>query len=68
MFRKSVKYHGEREMKIVKLLSKHMRDRSRVMKYLDVLLSFLDKSVKDSGMVTLITFLGRNLQYHVSCM
>ncbi|ESQ54097.1 hypothetical protein EUTSA_v10024182mg [Eutrema salsugineum] len=46
--RKSVKYHGEREIKILKLLSKHMRDRSHVMKYLDVLLSFLDKSVKDS--------------------
>uniref|UniRef100_A0A1J3E191 U3 small nucleolar RNA-associated protein 20 n=1 Tax=Noccaea caerulescens TaxID=107243 RepID=A0A1J3E191_NOCCA len=46
--RKSVKYHGEREIKILQLLSKHMRDRSRAMKYLDVLLSFLDKSVKDS--------------------
>ncbi|XP_023633717.1 U3 small nucleolar RNA-associated protein 20 isoform X2 [Capsella rubella] len=47
--RKSVKYHGEREIKILKLLSKRMRDRSNVMmKYLDVLLSFLDRSVKDS--------------------
>ncbi|XP_020872517.1 U3 small nucleolar RNA-associated protein 20 isoform X2 [Arabidopsis lyrata subsp. lyrata] len=46
--RKSVKYHGEREIKILKLLSKRMRDRSHVMKYLDVLLSFLNKSVKDS--------------------
>ncbi|CAH2077407.1 unnamed protein product [Thlaspi arvense] len=46
--RKSVKYHGEREIKILKLMSKHMRVRSRVMKYLDVLLSFLDKRVKDS--------------------
>ncbi|KAF8097526.1 hypothetical protein N665_0286s0035 [Sinapis alba] len=46
--RKSVKYHGEREIRILKLLSKHMGDQSCVMKYLDVLLSFLDKSVKDS--------------------
>ncbi|XP_010445040.1 PREDICTED: U3 small nucleolar RNA-associated protein 20-like [Camelina sativa] len=46
--RKSVKYHGEREMKILKLLSKRVRDPSHAMKYLDVLLSFLDKSVKDS--------------------
>jgi U3 small nucleolar RNA-associated protein 20 len=45
--RKSVKYHGEREIKILKLLSKRMQDRSHVMKYLDVLLSFLNKSVKD---------------------
>lgn len=59
MSRKSVKYHGEREIKILKLLSKRMRDRSHVMKYLDVLLSFLDKSVKDSGMVTLIAFIGK---------
>lgn len=57
MSRKSVKYHGEREIKILQLLSKHMRDRSRAMKYLDVLLSFLDKSVKDSGMLTIIDFL-----------
>lgn len=56
--RKSVKYHGEREIRILKLLSKHMRDQSCAMKYLEVLLSFLDKNVKDSGMVsyTLITF------------
>ncbi|EOA39466.1 hypothetical protein CARUB_v10008061mg, partial [Capsella rubella] len=46
--RKSVMYHGNREIKILKLLSKHMRDGSHVMMYLDVLLSFLDKSVKDS--------------------
>ncbi|KAJ0262956.1 ARM repeat superfamily protein [Hirschfeldia incana] len=46
--RKSVKYHGEREIRILKLLSKHMGDQSCVMKYLDVLLSFLDKSVRDS--------------------
>ncbi|XP_056865645.1 U3 small nucleolar RNA-associated protein 20-like [Raphanus sativus] len=46
--RKSVKYHGEREIRILKLLSKHMRDQSCVMKYLDVLLSFLDKNVKNS--------------------
>ncbi|CAH8355708.1 unnamed protein product [Eruca vesicaria subsp. sativa] len=44
--RKSVKYHGEREIRILKLLSKHMRDQSCVMMYLDVLLSFLDKNVK----------------------
>lgn len=52
MIRKSVEYHGEREIKILKLLTKHIRDESHVMKYLDVLLSFLDKRVKDSGMVT----------------
>ncbi|CAA7036210.1 unnamed protein product [Microthlaspi erraticum] len=46
--RKSVKYHGEREIKILKLLTKHIRDDSHVMKFLDVLLSFLDKRVKDS--------------------
>ncbi|ESQ34339.1 hypothetical protein EUTSA_v10009353mg [Eutrema salsugineum] len=46
--RKSFKYHGEREIKILKLLSKHIRDESNVMKYLDILLSFLDKRVKDS--------------------
>ncbi|EFH69737.1 predicted protein [Arabidopsis lyrata subsp. lyrata] len=46
--RKSVKYHGNREIMILKLLSKHIRDGSHVTKYLDVLLSFLDKSVKDS--------------------
>ncbi|VVA98294.1 unnamed protein product [Arabis nemorensis] len=46
--RKSVKYHGAREIKILKLLSKHMRDGSHVIKYLDILLSFLDQSVKDS--------------------
>lgn len=46
--RKSVKYHGEREIRILKLLSKHMRDQSCAMKYLEVLLSFLDKNVKDS--------------------
>ncbi|CAE5958438.1 unnamed protein product [Arabidopsis arenosa] len=46
--RNSVKYHGKREIKILKLLSKHIRDGSLVMKYLDVLLSFLDESVKDS--------------------
>ncbi|CAN8326706.1 unnamed protein product [Cochlearia groenlandica] len=46
--RKSVKYHGEREIKILKLLSKHIRDHSSVTKYLDALLSFLDISVKDS--------------------
>lgn len=51
MIRKSVKYHGNREIMILKLLSKHIRDGSHVTKYLDVLLSFLDKSVKDSGMV-----------------
>ncbi|EOA25292.1 hypothetical protein CARUB_v10018607mg [Capsella rubella] len=46
--RKSFKYHGEREIKILKLLSKHIRDESNVMVYLDMLLSFLDKRVKDS--------------------
>ncbi|XP_013750413.2 U3 small nucleolar RNA-associated protein 20-like isoform X1 [Brassica napus] len=46
--RKSVKYHGEREVRILKLLSKHMGDQSCAMKYLEVLLSFLDKNVKDS--------------------
>ncbi|KAL0795429.1 hypothetical protein Bca101_066806 [Brassica carinata] len=46
--RKSFKYHGEREIKILKLLSKHIRVESHVMKYLDILLSFLDKRVKDS--------------------
>uniref|UniRef100_A0A1J3F7J7 U3 small nucleolar RNA-associated protein 20 n=2 Tax=Noccaea caerulescens TaxID=107243 RepID=A0A1J3F7J7_NOCCA len=46
--RRSLKYHGEREIKILKLLTKHIRDESHVMKYLDVLLSFLDKRVKDS--------------------
>lgn len=56
MSRKSVKYHGEREIRILKLLSKHMRDQSCVMKYLDVLLSFLDKNVKNSGMDTLTDF------------
>lgn len=59
MSRKSVKYHGEREIKILKLLSKRMRDHSHVMKYLDVLLSFLDKSVKDSGMITIIALIGK---------
>lgn len=68
--RKSIKYHGEREIRILKLLSKHMGDQSCAMKYLEVLLSFLDKNVKDSGMVsyTLITFFWIKLQYHVSCM
>ncbi|CAH8334303.1 unnamed protein product [Eruca vesicaria subsp. sativa] len=47
--RTSFKYHGEREIKILKLLAKHIRDESHVMKYLCVLLSFLDKRVKDSG-------------------
>ncbi|CAF2030811.1 unnamed protein product [Brassica napus] len=46
--RKSIKYHGEREIRILKLLSKHMGDQSCAMKYLEVLLSFLDKNVKDS--------------------
>ncbi|KAL1222676.1 hypothetical protein V5N11_004427 [Cardamine amara subsp. amara] len=46
--RKSFKYHGEREIKILKLLSKHIRDESNAMEYLDILLSFLDKRVKDS--------------------
>ncbi|KAG5385531.1 hypothetical protein IGI04_037001 [Brassica rapa subsp. trilocularis] len=46
--RKSFKYHGEREIKILKLLSKHIRDESHVMKYLNILLSFLDKRVKYS--------------------
>ncbi|KAH0878443.1 hypothetical protein HID58_065837 [Brassica napus] len=49
--RKSFKYHGEREIKILKLLSKHIRDESHVMKYLNILLSFLDKRVKYSGMI-----------------
>ncbi|CAH2033822.1 unnamed protein product, partial [Thlaspi arvense] len=51
LFREDIlkrKYHGEREIKILKLLSKHIRDESHVMKYLDVLLSFLDKRVKYS--------------------
>ncbi|KFK44281.1 hypothetical protein AALP_AA1G237800 [Arabis alpina] len=48
--RKSVKYKGERVIKILKLFSKHIvRDESCVTKYLDILLSFLDRSVKDSG-------------------
>jgi len=34
-----------------------MQDRSHVMKYLDVLLSFLNKSVKDPGMVSLLLLL-----------
>ncbi|KAL0705148.1 hypothetical protein Bca4012_071573 [Brassica carinata] len=46
--RKSFKYHGEREIKILKLLSKHIRDESHVMKYLNILLSFLDKRVNCS--------------------
>lgn len=46
MIRKSFKYHGESEIKILKLLSKHIRDESHVMKYLDIFLSFLDKRVK----------------------
>ncbi|XP_010423069.1 PREDICTED: U3 small nucleolar RNA-associated protein 20-like [Camelina sativa] len=46
--RKTFKYHGEREIKILKLLSKHIGDESNVMEYLDILLSFLDKRVKDS--------------------
>ncbi|KAJ0257757.1 hypothetical protein HA466_0085710 [Hirschfeldia incana] len=48
MRRKSFKYHGGREIEILKLLSKHIRNESHVMKYLDILLSFLDKRVKDS--------------------
>ncbi|KAJ4916552.1 ARM repeat superfamily protein [Raphanus sativus] len=47
--RKSFKYHGEGEIKIVKLLSKHIRDESHVMKYLDIFLSFLVKRVKLSA-------------------
>lgn len=50
MSRKSVKYKGEKVIKILKLLSKHViQNESCVMKYLDILLSFLDPSVKDSG-------------------
>ncbi|WZZ58743.1 hypothetical protein YC2023_058850 [Brassica napus] len=53
--RKSFKYHGEREIKILKLLSKHIRDESHVMKYLNILLSFLDKRVKYSGMAKCVS-------------
>ncbi|XP_010532760.1 PREDICTED: small subunit processome component 20 homolog isoform X2 [Tarenaya hassleriana] len=46
--RNSVRYHGEREITILELLSKYILDQSHAEKYLDVLLSFLAKSVKDS--------------------
>lgn len=50
--RKLVKYSGETVIRILQLLSQYIKDPLEAGKFLDILLPFLAKGVKDSGKST----------------
>ena len=52
--RKLVKSSGEAEIKIFEVLSKYIKDPLQAKTFVEILLPFLEKGVKDSGKITII--------------
>ena len=66
--RKLVKYPGETELRIFKLLSKYIKDPLQARKFIDNLLPFLGKKAQNSGKTMAHQFLSWYLLYkHLLC-